>query len=77
MPWLSSIERRGFEKGEEKGLRTGILEGIMLDLNAKFGQRGRQVLRKVRTLKDVAELRDFAKFLKNTQSLDEVRQRLS
>ncbi len=81
MPYLSSIERsalqKGLEQGEEVGLRRGLLEGIALVLDAKFGRQGRKVLAKVRALSALAELRHFARFLKTAKTLEAVRKFLS
>jgi len=65
MQYMSSIERHGFEKG--------LLEGIAVALNAKFGTAGDRLARKLRSLKDVEDLRKFGDFLKTATSLDEVR----
>jgi len=71
--YLSSIERFAFTEGHEKGLGKGLLEGVSLLLDAKFGTAGSRLLRKVRNLKSPSELRAFAAFLKNADTIDEVR----
>ncbi len=77
MEYISGIERRGMQKGREQGHRKGLVEGIALALDAKFGPTGLRLLRKVRTLDDVKTLRKFARFLKHAETLDEVREYLS
>lgn len=72
MPYLSSIERNALKKGEEKGL----LRGIELAMDAKFGRQGGKLMGKVRTLGGLAELDQFARFLKMAKTLDEVREYL-
>ncbi|MFO0965309.1 MAG: hypothetical protein U0793_06945 [Gemmataceae bacterium] len=80
MPWLTTIERAGYkrgleeglEKGLEKGERKGLLEGIVLDLDAKFGRPGRKFLPRIRELA-LPDLRKLAKFLKTAETLDDVR----
>ncbi len=65
MPYLSSIERlarkegleQGREEGREEGRKAELLDGITEDLDAKFGQRGRRLLPRIRALEDVAALR--------------------
>src|SRR5262249_10878342 len=60
MPWLSSIERSGLGKG----LRKGFVEGIAFGLEMKFGAAGRKLLPKVQALPEIADLRRFARFVK-------------
>ncbi len=73
MPYLSSIERLARKEGLEEGRREGLLEGIALDLNAKFGQRGRRLLPRIRALENLAALRAVSRVLKTATTLDEVR----
>lgn len=76
MPWLTSFERAGLEKGREEGreegLRQGLLEGIAMDL-ATFGPAGRKLLSKARGLSSVGDLQRFSRFLKKAKSLEQVR----
>jgi hypothetical protein len=72
MEFMSSIERHGFKKGREEGL----LEGIELALDAKFGHVGRKLLPKIRSLGGLDELREFAQFLTTAKTLPEVRKHL-
>lgn len=73
MEWLSSIERRGYQKGKEEGERTGLLMGISLLWGAKFGTSGSKLLKKVHALRELKDLREFAEFLKNADTINEVR----
>jgi hypothetical protein len=78
--YMSSIERYGYKKGREEGLtkgeRIGLLEGIALALDAKFGASGRKLVKKVRSLSSVDELRNFARILKSAKNVDELRRHL-
>jgi hypothetical protein len=76
MPYVSSVERNGIKKGIEQGQRKSWLGSIALDLDAKFGPTGFKLLRQVRRLETVAELRKFARFLKTATNVDEVREYL-
>jgi hypothetical protein len=69
MRYLSSIERLA----RNEGLREGLLEGIELGLDVKFGQRGRRLLPRISALDDVATLRALSRVLKSATTLEEVR----
>jgi hypothetical protein len=74
MTYLTSYERRGIEIGRKEGLEKGLLEGIALDLEIKFGAAGKKLMPKLRALHDVQKLRAVARALKSAESLDEVKQ---
>ncbi len=81
MEYMSSIERYGFKQGREEGIeegeRNGLLEGIAIALDVKFGAAGTRLLKRVRILDDVEKLREFGKFLKKAKTVNEVRDYLS
>jgi hypothetical protein len=76
MPYLSSIERLALQEGEEKGYRKALLEGMAWDLSDKFGQPGRKLLPRIRSIEDLKQLRGLARQIKTAKTLDEVRRRL-
>lgn len=71
--YMNTFERHGFklgrEEGREEGVRLGLLEGIALTLEAKFGAAGRRLLKKARALTDIEELRKFGRTLKSARSV--------
>jgi hypothetical protein len=66
----------GRVEGIEKGERTGLLEGIAVVLEMKFGDAGSRLFKKARAVRDVEKLRDFVTFLKTAKSTAEVRKYL-
>jgi hypothetical protein len=76
MPYLSSIERLARKEGLEQGRKEGLLEGIALDLDVKFGQNGRRLLPRIGALENVAAVRALSRVLKTATTLDEVRELL-
>jgi len=65
VPFVPSYERAALKKG--------LLEGIDILLDLRFGAKGRKLMPVVKTIEDPDELRKLARFLKKAQTLDEVR----
>jgi DNA-binding transcriptional MerR regulator len=74
MPHMTSIERRGLERGRAEGLREGLLEAIELGLKLRFGSEGLQCLPPIQTLMDIDRLRRIKKSIETASTLDDIRQ---
>jgi hypothetical protein len=72
MPYVTSIERMGFEDG----LREGLLKGLTGLLELKFGARGKRLMSRVRQIADPAALEALQQTVMTAASLDDVRQAL-
>ena len=66
MPYITSVER--------SGIRQGLLEGIELGLELKFGTEGLAILPEISGLADVEQLRAILAGLKTVNTLSELRQ---
>lgn len=73
MPYVTSWERFGIEKGLEQGLEQGLREAIELGLELRFGKDGLRLLPRVRKVKGVARLRAFKRALKTARTVDALR----
>ncbi len=69
MTYMTSIERIGLRKG----LVQGLLTGLELALEFRFGDEGRRVADEIREVRDVAVLEAVAERLRTAASVDEVR----
>ncbi|HYV36504.1 MAG TPA: hypothetical protein VE988_12405 [Gemmataceae bacterium] len=84
MPYVTSVERYGMEKGlqqgrqegRQEGLAEGLLEGIAAALASKFASAGKRLMTKIRPIQDVEELRALLNAIPTAQSLQEIRDRL-
>jgi hypothetical protein len=69
MPFMSYPEQIGFDKGLQKGL----VEGIQVSLELKFGTEGLALMPFIREQQDLALLQKVLAAIKPARSLDEVR----
>ena len=70
MPYITSVERIGIQKGT----RQGLLEGIELGLKLKFGREGLGILPEISALEDVEQLRAILSGLETANTISELRQ---
>lgn len=69
MTYITSVEEVGIEKGRAEGL----LEGIALGLELKFGAAAEPVIAEVRQISDLALIEAIMAQIKMASSLDDVR----
>ena len=58
MPFITTPERIGHERGLEDGMRSGLLKAIQLSLKQHYGADGAVLLPAVQAIKDPARLED-------------------
>ncbi len=80
MPYITTIEQRGIEKGRQEGREEGrqeeALENLTMGLEERFGEAGKQLLPALKEISDLDQLRAILKTLWKAQSLEEVKQML-
>ena len=84
MPYVTSWERLGIEKGLEqgreqgleRGLEQGLREAIELGLKLRFGKDGLRLLPRVRKLAGIARLRAFHRALLTASTVSALKARL-
>ncbi len=77
MPYVTSVEKIGFEKGEKIGLRKGLIEAIELGLSIKFGDKGLRFLPTIQELKDIGRLEMIIETIKASDNLSEIESALA
>lgn len=73
MSYITSIEELGIEKGRAEGRVAGLLDGIALALDLKFGEAATPVIAEVRQLTDVSLLEAILGQIKPAATLEDVR----
>ena len=82
MPYITSVERLGIQKGEKRGEKRGkregekkgLLQGIEIALRIKFGQKGSRLLDELRAIDDCRVLSQILERIPEAKGLDEIRQ---
>ena len=69
MPYITSVERIGIQKG----MREGLIEGISVGLRLKFGEEGLSLLPEISEIQDVEQLRAILAGLAEVNALSELR----
>ncbi len=74
MPYITSVERRGIEKGKKEGATGGLLKGIETSLEIKFGAEGLEIFPEISQIQDVDVLEAILTGIKTKNTLEELRQ---
>jgi len=76
MRWNMTVLRESpwYQEILEKGIQEGILPGIALGLELKFGAEGLELMPEIRNITDVEKLKAIQVGLKTAQTLAELRQ---
>ncbi len=89
MPYITSIERLGMEKGLKEGLEKGLKEGlekgsqdellgvIEFGLQKQFGKKGAKLFNSICKIKDVEKLRAIYQALWNDDGMEEIQKIIS
>lgn len=72
-PWYQEILR----EGQQLGMQQGMVSGIELALELKFGTEGLQLMPEISNIQDVERLKAIAQAIKTVNSLDELRSRIT
>ena len=73
MPYVTTFERIGHEKGLEEGIVKGWQNSILALLKSRFKAAGAKYAAKVRAIDDVARLESLLQAVARAETFDEVR----
>lgn len=75
MPYITSVERIGIEKGiqqSQQQMREILLEGIELGLELKFGELGLSLLPEISQIEDIEQLRAIHAGLRTVNTVEDL-----
>ena len=84
MPYVTSVEKIGIEKGIQQGIQQGIQKGIQngmkqgllaaikMGLELKFGPNGLELYPKIKKIEDIDILETISDIIRSTQNLSEI-----
>jgi hypothetical protein len=73
MPYITSIERMGLEKGLEKGHLEATQKNIATSLQIRFGAPGKRLVSRVRKISDLDQLQTLFEAILKAEDLGEIR----
>jgi hypothetical protein len=77
MPYVTSFERIGMEKGMDKGFKQGTRNGLLMGIDSllefRFGSEGLRLLPEISKIEDVDVLKAINLGLKTVKNLEELR----
>lgn len=73
MPYITTGERIGMEKGRQQGRQEGLLKAVELGLKLKFGAVGLALLPEIAALTDLAALEKIVAALEQAATPEELR----
>ena len=72
MPYVTSIERLGIEKGIDEGIEKGLMRGIETVLEARFGKSAESVMSEIRQLSHAELLEKILRKASTVERLEDL-----
>ncbi|OYE04639.1 hypothetical protein [Nostoc sp. 'Peltigera membranacea cyanobiont' 232] len=73
-PWYQEILREGETRGKASGELRGILSGIEINLELKFGDRGLQLMPEINHIQDLERLKTILRNIVTANTIEELQQ---
>ncbi len=69
MTLAKQLEQQGYDKGMQQGIRTGLLEGIQLALEVKFGDQGSLLMPAIHNVQDLTHLEAIKEVIRTSHDI--------
>ena len=76
MPYITTAEKIGMEKGMQQGIKQGLLEAIELGLKLKFRTKGLKLYPQITKIDDIDKLRSIKESIEIAKELKEIQELL-
>ena len=76
MPYITTAEKIGIEKGIQQGIRQGLLEAIELGLKLRFGTKGLRLYPQITKIDNVDKLRSIKESIEIAKEVKEIEELL-
>ncbi|MEB3341445.1 hypothetical protein [Okeania sp.] len=73
-PWYQQILQEGINISQQRGEKIGILSGIKIGLELKFGESGKEIFYEINTLENIQVLETILSSLKTVETIEQLRQ---
>ena len=74
MPYITTAERIGIEKGIKQGIKEGLLKGVKLGLELKFGTEGLKIYPEIEEIDDVDVLEAISEAIRSAKNIEEIKE---
>jgi len=76
MPYITTAEKIGIEKGIQQGIRHGFLEAIELGLKLRFGTKGLRLYPQITKIDNMDKLRSIKESIEIAKEVKEIEELL-
>ena len=71
MVMAERLKKEGYDQGIRQGICEGLLEGIELGLSLRFGEKGLEMMPRIREIQDLSRLKALKEKIRTAVSAEE------